>query len=72
MCPIVTTDTCGASEKFIPNETAFIVSISEEGIYEGIKQFIENPQKRKELKENLKTVKHNNSKEIDKLLRHIE
>lgn len=71
-CPIVTTDTCGASEKFIPYETALIVSISEEGIYEGIKQLIENPQKRKELKENLKTVKHNNSKEIDKLLRLIE
>lgn len=66
-CPIVTTDVSGAREQFVNEQTALIVDISEDGIYQGVKRLIEHPEMRKTLKENLKTLDFGASKELKKL-----
>ena len=42
-CPVLATDVSGIREQLIHGETGWIVENSEDGIYEGLRQLIENP-----------------------------
>ncbi|HIP33437.1 MAG TPA: glycosyltransferase [Bacteroidia bacterium] len=51
--PIITTNFQTAKEQIIHNKTGLIVDITSEGLYNGIKNIIDNPDKQKMFSENL-------------------
>ena len=50
--PVLATDVSGIREQLIHGETGWIVENSEDGIYEGLKQMLENPALRERLRSN--------------------
>jgi glycosyltransferase involved in cell wall biosynthesis len=51
-CPVLATDVSGIREQLIHGETGWIVENSEDGIYEGLKHLLDNPDLVKKLKSN--------------------
>ena len=49
-CPVLATDVSGIREQLIHGETGWIVENSEDGIYEGLRCLIENPDLREQLR----------------------
>lgn len=75
--PVLSTDISGADDIIGRAKAGKIVSNDEKGIYEGMKYFLDNPQKVKEMKETLKTTKtsfykENGMKELKELMKTIE
>lgn len=66
-CPVLTTNTC-SSKEMIPPEYGYICENSEEGIYNGLKEVLENPKLVAEKRENLKSFKYDNDAIVKKLL----
>ena len=75
--PVLSTDISGADDIIGRAKAGKIVSNDEKGIYDGMKYFLDNPQKVKEMKETLKTTKtsfykENGMKELKELMKTIE
>ncbi len=66
-CPVLTTNTC-SSKEMIPPEYGYICENSEEGIYNGLKEVLENPKLVAEKRENLKSFQYDNDAIVEKLL----
>ena len=75
--PVLSTDISGADDIINKAKAGKIVSNDEKGTYEGMKYFLDHPEKVNEWKETLKTTrtsfyKENGMKELKKLMRTIE
>lgn len=66
-CPIVVTRYPTVNNQLIDNFNCVMTDINPEGIYTGIKQLIDNPEKREKIQDNLKQQNTKNISEIDKI-----
>lgn len=71
-CPIVTTDVSGAREQIEDGKTGLVVESTVDGIYNGVKNLIENPELRKVFTENLKNIDCDTRKEVQKIYRLLD
>ncbi len=60
--PVVTTDVPGMREQFTDGENGLIVESSVDGIFEGIKRLLDDPQLREKITENLRNEAPHNDK----------
>lgn len=67
--PVVTTNVSGATEQFKDKETGIITEITMDGIYQGIKLLLDNPNIQKKLSHNLEETLSNKIENIDKLIK---
>lgn len=70
--PIVTTDVSGMREQLVSGENGLIVEVSAEGLYNGIKRLLDNPDLRERFVKNLKSENFDNTNELQKLYDFIE
>ena len=61
--PIVTTNFTGVTEQIKDNLTGKIVAISSEGLYNGIKELLDNPNLQKTFSKNLRVENEKNNEE---------
>ena len=71
-CPIVMTDVSGAEEQLENGKTGLIVEKESSAIYDAVKQFIEYPDFRKKVKENLKNIESDTRQEVRKIYELLE
>mgnify|MGYP000009226136 FL=1 len=71
-CPIVMTDVSGAEEQLENGKTGLIVEKESSAIYDAVKQFIEYPDFRKKVKENLKSIESDTRQEVRKIYELLE
>jgi len=70
--PVVTTDVPGMGEQFVSGENGLIVESSEEGLYEGIKRLLDDPELGQRFIENLKTDEVSNETALRQTIAVIE
>ena len=71
-CPIVMTDVSGAEEQLENGKTGLIVEKESSAIYDAVKQFIEYPDFRKKVEENLKSIESDTRQEVRKIYELLE
>lgn len=71
-CSIVMTNVSGAEEQLENGKTGLIVEEDDNAIYVAIKQFIEYPDFRKSVRENLKNIECDTRKEVRKIYKLLE
>lgn len=71
-CPIVMTNVSGAEEQLENGKTGLIVEKESNAIYDAVKQFIEYPDFRKRVKENLKSIESDTRQEVRKIYELLE
>lgn len=69
--PIISTDFTGAREQLIETGCGLVSDISEDGLYNKIKEILENQKLRDDIKSNLQKYSVDTSKEINKLYKII-
>ncbi|MPN33798.1 N-acetylgalactosamine-N,N'-diacetylbacillosaminyl-diphospho-undecaprenol 4-alpha-N-acetylgalactosaminyltransferase [bioreactor metagenome] len=70
--PVVTTDVPGMREQFESGKNGLIAESSVDGLYDGIKKLIDEPELREKFIHNLENESMDNSGEIEKLYKFIE
>lgn len=70
--PIIVTNYPTVKDQIIDNVEGVIVPVSSEGIYEGVKQLIDNPDKMNELSKSLEEIHVGNEEEIKKFYKLFE
>ena len=71
-CPIVMTDVSGAEEQLENGKTGIIVEKESNAVYDAVKHFIEYPDFRKRVKENLKSIDSDTRQEVGKIYELLE
>lgn len=71
-CPIVMTNVSGAEEQLENEKTGLIVEKESNAIHDAVKRFIEYPDFRKRVKENLKSIECDTKQEVRKIYELLE
>jgi glycosyltransferase involved in cell wall biosynthesis len=71
-CPIVASNYLSASEQLYNGKYGVIAEINPESLYEKIKELIDDPNKREELRKNLSAANFGNEKEIEEFYKILE